>query len=132
MERFLARHSTRIVGTVSGFDRLLFRGTLRSISFVDGMDRLLASQRILYKDFAACAGRVTARVRAHAQQLAEQTGAAARVSPLLVDLEGRAGASDSGARCDHGGVGLYLFLCGVVHDPDGARRSRRQAPPADT
>ena len=74
MERFLARHSTRIVGTVSGFDRLLFRGTLRSISFVDGMDKFLASQRILYKDVAAFAGRVTARVRAHAEHLAEQTG----------------------------------------------------------
>ena len=74
MERFLAQHSSRIVGVVSGFDRVLFRGTLRSISFVDGMDRFLASQRILYKDFGEFAGRVTARVRAHAQQLAEQTG----------------------------------------------------------
>lgn len=74
MERFLARHSTRIVGTVSGFDRLLFRGTLRSISFVNGMDRFLASQRILYKDFAGFAGRITARVRRHAEELAAQTG----------------------------------------------------------
>ena len=57
MERFLTRHSSRIAGVVSGFDRLLFRGTLRSISFVDGMDRFLASQRILYKDFAGFAGR---------------------------------------------------------------------------
>lgn len=63
MERFLARQSTRIAGVVRGFDRLLFRGTLRSISFVDGMDRFLASQRVLYKDFAAFAARVTARVR---------------------------------------------------------------------
>lgn len=47
MERFLARHSSRIAGIVSGFDRLLFRGTLRSISYVEGMDRFLASQRIL-------------------------------------------------------------------------------------
>lgn len=74
MERFLAQHSSRITGVVSGFDRLLFRGTLRSISFVDGMDRFLASQRILYKDFAGFAGRITARVRVHAQQLAERTG----------------------------------------------------------
>jgi len=74
MERFLARHSTRIAGVISGFDRLLFRGTLRSISYVDGMDRFLASQRILYKDFAAYAARLTARVRAHAETLAQQTG----------------------------------------------------------
>lgn len=74
MERFLTRHSNRIAGTVSGFDRLLFRGTLRSISFVDGMDRFLSSQRILYKDFAAFAARLTARVRAHAEGVAQQTG----------------------------------------------------------
>jgi hypothetical protein len=74
MERFLARHSTRIAGVVSGFDRLLFRGTLRSISFVDGMDRFLASQRILYKDFATFAQRLTARVRTHAEALAHQSG----------------------------------------------------------
>ena len=74
MERFLARHSKRIVGIVSGFDRLLFRGTLRSISFVEGMDRFLASQRILYKDFAGFAGRITARLRSHAIEVATQTG----------------------------------------------------------
>jgi hypothetical protein len=32
MQRFLERHQDRIVGVVSGFDRLLFRGTLRSMS----------------------------------------------------------------------------------------------------
>ena len=74
MERFLARHSSRILGVVSGFDRLLFRGTLRSISYVAGMDRFLSSQRILYKDFAAFAGRITTRVRAHAEAMAQATG----------------------------------------------------------
>src|SRR5215210_5179737 len=74
MERFLARHSSRVVGTVSGFYRLLFRGTLRSISFVEGMDRFLASQRVLYKDFAGFAARMTTRLRAHAEELAQHTG----------------------------------------------------------
>jgi len=74
MERFLARHSNRIAGVVSGFDRLLFRGTLRSISFLDGMDRFLSSQHVLYKDFAGFAGRLTARLRTHAEALAQQTG----------------------------------------------------------
>lgn len=74
MERFLTRHSSRIVGVVSGFDRLLFRGTLRSISFLEGMDRFLSSQRILYKDFTAFAGRITAHVRVHAEAMARDTG----------------------------------------------------------
>jgi hypothetical protein len=74
MERFLTRHSSRIAGVVSGFDRLLFRGTLRSISYVDGMDRFLSSQHILYKDFAGFAARLTTRVRTHAEAIAHQTG----------------------------------------------------------
>jgi hypothetical protein len=74
MERFLTRHGDRIEGIVSGFDRLLFRGTLRSISFLEGMDRFLSSQRVLYKDFGAFAARITARVRRHAEDMAQQTG----------------------------------------------------------
>lgn len=74
MERFLTRHQHRIAGIVTGFDRLLFRGTLRSISFPAGFDRFLASQRVLYKDFAAFAERITTRVRSHADALAQQTG----------------------------------------------------------
>lgn len=74
MERFLERHSSCIEGVVTGFDRLVFRGTWRSVSYVKGMDRLLASQHVLYKDFTAWAQRVTARVRAHAEALARDTG----------------------------------------------------------
>ena len=36
MERFLKRHAGRIMGSISGFDRVLFRGVLRSISYVQG------------------------------------------------------------------------------------------------
>jgi len=74
MERFLTRHEGRIVGILSGFDRLVFRGTLRSISFLEGMDKFLSSQRVLYKDFGAFAARISAKVRAHAEAIAQQTG----------------------------------------------------------
>jgi hypothetical protein len=74
MERFLTRHRDRIEGIVTGFDRLLFRGTWRSVSYGEGMDRFLSSQHVLYKDFAAFAQRVSARVRAHAEALAQHTG----------------------------------------------------------
>jgi hypothetical protein len=72
MERFLTQHGSRIAGIVAGFDRLLFRGTLRSISYVKGFDRFLASQRVLYKDFAAYATAISARVRGHAESIAQQ------------------------------------------------------------
>lgn len=72
MDAFLQRHRTRIVGVLSGCDRVLFRGTLRSISYLDGMERLLASHRILYTQFSAFVQRVSDRLKQHAQQLAEK------------------------------------------------------------
>ena len=37
MERFVTRYHDRIVGILTGFDRMRFRGTLRSISNADGL-----------------------------------------------------------------------------------------------
>ncbi|HYP14993.1 MAG TPA: hypothetical protein VEQ63_13785, partial [Bryobacteraceae bacterium] len=51
MREFIARYEKKIVGTVSGFDRLVFRGTLRSISYPDGMQHYLHSNDVLLKDF---------------------------------------------------------------------------------
>jgi len=53
MQRFLKRHKDRIVGVLSGFDRVLFRGTLRSIEYQAGFDKFLGAQRVLYKIFPA-------------------------------------------------------------------------------
>ena len=51
MERFLERHQSRVMGVLTGFDRVLFRGTLRSISYLDGLQGFLKYHGILYKDF---------------------------------------------------------------------------------
>jgi hypothetical protein len=72
MERFVTRHRDRIVGIVTGFDRMLFRGTLRSISYVDGLDKFLSSQRVLYKDFAAYVARLSDDVKTAAMTMASQ------------------------------------------------------------
>jgi hypothetical protein len=48
MKRFLERHSGRITGTLSGFDRVLFRGTLPSIAHVSGLEVFLYSQHVLF------------------------------------------------------------------------------------
>ncbi len=45
MRSFVQRYRDRIVGIVSGFDRVLFRGTLRSISYHQGMDIVLSGRR---------------------------------------------------------------------------------------
>jgi hypothetical protein len=72
MERFLDRHSGRIIGVLSGFDRILFRGTLRSLSYLQGMDKFLGSQHVLYKDFGAFAERLSDQVKAQAEVIAKQ------------------------------------------------------------
>lgn len=74
MERFVKRHGNRIVGSIAGFDRVLFRGNLSSICHLGGFARFLSSQRILYKDFGVFAQKVTAQVKAHAEQLAAASG----------------------------------------------------------
>lgn len=74
MERFVKRHGDRIIGSIAGFDRVLFRGNLSSICHLGGMDRFLSSQRILYKDFGVFVQKVTAQVKAHAEQFAGDCG----------------------------------------------------------
>ena len=74
MKRFLERHSGRIIGTLSGFDRVLFRGTLRSIAHVSGLEIFLYSQHILFKDFGAYAEGLSQRIIEQAKQTASQLG----------------------------------------------------------
>jgi hypothetical protein len=73
MERFLNRHQDDILGTLSGYDRILFRGTLRSISYVTGMQIFVSSQGVLFKNYQAYVERLTEEVVVHAKQYAEQS-----------------------------------------------------------
>lgn len=72
MKRFLKRHKDRVVGTISGFDRILFRGTLLSLCHQGGIDRFLSSQRVLCKDFGVFANRLTEGLKTHIEQYLEQ------------------------------------------------------------
>src|ERR1700682_6454706 len=72
MKRFLKRHSGRITGTLSGFDRVLFRGTLRSIAHVSGLEVFLYSQHVLFKDFGGYAERLSQRIIEHAKRTASK------------------------------------------------------------
>ncbi len=71
MERFLEQHRERVIGTLSGFDRILFRGTLRSICYSKGMDRFLGAHHVLYRDFNKFSEDLTGRITDHARTLAE-------------------------------------------------------------
>lgn len=74
MQRFLDRHGDRILGVLTGFDRVLFRGSLLMISHLRGMNMFLSHHSILYKDFGKFAERISERVKAHAKRYAEQEG----------------------------------------------------------
>jgi hypothetical protein len=74
VKRFIARHADRILGVLSGFDRLVFRGTLRRIAYADGLGKFLNWRCVLLKDFGAFAEAMTARVRAASEAEAKQLG----------------------------------------------------------
>jgi hypothetical protein len=86
MHRFTTKYADRLVGTLSGFDRLVFRGTLRRLAFVEGLQVYLSARKVLLKEFGAHAQAVTARVKeaalaaAHTAQVPVQYLASATVS----------------------------------------------------
>jgi len=72
MERFLTRHKDRIVGTITGFDRMLFRGTLRCLSHPKGMEVFLSSRHVLLKDYKGFVKSLSDEISEHAKTFAEQ------------------------------------------------------------
>lgn len=74
MERFVTRHQDRIVGILTGFDRMRFRGTLRSISYLQGFQLWLNAQGVLLKDFGPFAEQLSTDLVAHAKALAQEAG----------------------------------------------------------
>jgi hypothetical protein len=63
MNRFTTKYADRLVGTLTGFDRLVFRGTLRRLSFVAGLQGYLSARKVLLKDFGAHAQAVSERIK---------------------------------------------------------------------
>lgn len=74
MQGFLDQHRDRIVGTLSGFDRLLFRGTLMSWEHVQGMEAVLGALGVLLKDFSKFAQSLTEQIKQHAAEFADKHG----------------------------------------------------------
>jgi hypothetical protein len=74
VQAFLERHQSRIVGVLSGFDRMRFGGTLRSLDYLQGFDKFLGAMGVLYKDFGKFVERVSDRVKDHARAFAERYG----------------------------------------------------------
>jgi hypothetical protein len=63
-----------VMGSLSGFDRLVFRGTRRRLLYPQGMDYCLAFLGVLLKDFAQDVLQVTARLKEASLAVARSTG----------------------------------------------------------
>ncbi|MCI0335333.1 MAG: hypothetical protein L0228_19165 [Planctomycetes bacterium] len=74
MERFEKVHQDRVIGVLSGFDRILFRGTLRSLAYANGLCLWLSAHGVLLKNFKAFAQMISTRMKQHAEQLAAEAG----------------------------------------------------------
>jgi len=76
VDSFLKIHSDAVVGILSTFDRLLFKGHLTTWFPAGAFARFLYHEGVLLKDFKDYVSRVSAELKTHAEQLAEETGRA--------------------------------------------------------
>ena len=72
--QLLALYRDKIMGAISGLDRIRFRGTLRLLANVDGLRRVMSYTGILLKDFGRWAEGLTAQIRQSCGQQAEAWG----------------------------------------------------------
>lgn len=111
MQQFIANHADHVIGTLSGFDRLVFRGTLRMLAHRGGLMTYLAAVRILLVDFAEHVLQLTQQLKDASLLLARQNGRPVRY------LTSAAGSKEDIARriaaADHIERGLICVLTAV-------------------
>ena len=69
MREFLSKHAGAVIGTLSGFDRLLFRGSLLRLAHQAGVLVYLGLVRVLLKDFAKHAAALSEQLKAASEEL---------------------------------------------------------------
>jgi hypothetical protein len=74
MKSFIQKYEKDVMGSLSGFDRLVFRGTRRRLLYPQGMDYCLAFLGVLLKDFASYVLQVTARLKEASLAAARRAG----------------------------------------------------------
>lgn len=74
MNPFIQAHVSKVIGMISGWDRLRFRGTVRMLANVAGLARFLSYSGRLLKDFGAHAEALSRQTRAESLAVAERAG----------------------------------------------------------
>lgn len=109
--KLMELYRDRIMGAISGLDRIRFRGTLRLLANNSGLSKFMSFSRVLLKDFGGWAEHLTAMVRQSCQKQADKFGIERRyLNSSLIDKEnlareiaGRKGITD-GPICMFGAV----------------------------
>ena len=73
MKKFLDKHTEKVTGTISCFDRLIFKGYL-PLAWPDAMEKLMAHNGLKIKDFKRFVSSSSERLKNHAKALAERNG----------------------------------------------------------
>ena len=74
MNRFIEKYSGKLLGVISGFDRLVLKGTLRPLSYTAGMMNFLFEKEVLLKDFHSYVQQVSEELKEASQQEAGHLG----------------------------------------------------------
>jgi len=72
MNGFLERHSDKITGMLSGFDRIVFRGYLKYLAYTAGFEAFLVCQGVLFKEFSKYVQTTTERLKEASLQSANE------------------------------------------------------------
>ena len=78
MKAFVQRFADKILGVISGFDRIRFRGSLRMLASVGGTGAWLHAKGIVLKEFLPFAENLTKQLRRQSKQIAEEAGRTVR------------------------------------------------------
>jgi hypothetical protein len=87
MKSFIQRHGEKILGVLSGFDRMRFRGTLLRLTSVGGMVHFLTQIGVLLKDFGAYAEDLTQHLRRRLEEAAATGGRPVQYLERATDKE---------------------------------------------
>ena len=73
MNEFIKKHESKIIGTLSGWDRIRFRGTIRMLAAVPGLMAWLTENQQRLTGFKEFGLDLTARLKASMEQIAATT-----------------------------------------------------------
>lgn len=78
MQEFITKHQSKVVGTLSGFDRVRFRGTLRMLSAVPGLMAFLFDHQVRLTHFKPFVEKLTATLKDAVEHVASAAGRSIR------------------------------------------------------